>query len=117
MKKKATREPAGRCHEWAGRYMLRKGTSGTRLIHGMVTGLEGRRIHHWWIEEGFKVFDPTLQWLQDGWFQKDEYYKSISAEPLEVYTKSETMFLTLSTGHYGPWTSRERNALKGKIFF
>lgn len=99
----------GRCYELAGRELLERCCSHTRLVHGMIAR-NGFVVHHAWLEWEEEWFrgSGTVCWepVTDLTLPQDAFERLFGAEKQVEYTRDEASKLMLRTKHYGPWEER-----------
>jgi hypothetical protein len=106
--------PVGDCFMAAGRYVMDVACTaqeeGYTLVHGVVGGqgpLEGRRIHHAWVEvdDGPVVMVVDVSNDKNLVLPRDAYYRLGQVVPDECrrYTPEEAIIAMVRSEHWGPW--------------
>ncbi len=97
-KDKSLRSRLGQCYVLSGRYV--SSHPGSTLVHGSIEGMGNPRIGHAWVElEDGQIFDPIVNQTFDPYVY-NAFFKAIIDNK---YTFSDTLKITVSTGHWGPW--------------
>lgn len=95
-------ERAGRCYELACKYMLiyQRGI----LVHAEVYSYKlERTIDHALVEtDTGLIYEP----VSDRYFRKGWLYDTFKVKEHKRYTVEEAMIMTIKTGTYGPWSTR-----------
>lgn len=106
------RKRSGRCYELASRVVRDNADDmGLLLVHG-----RGRHsvdlpfIGHAWIRWRAVVYDPVA----DVYMSEVQYMGDHDVQVTDVYTRAEACKLLLATGHHGPWTPTDREAIRAE---
>ena len=74
-----------------------------KLVHGMVTNIQGETFAHGWLELEGKVIDSS-RGMEDPIVMPVEKFRGIMlAKNIIEYTVVEAMIKAARTGHLGPW--------------
>ena len=93
-----------RCYELAWKHILDVDEfADWLLIHGEVTGPDGSRIGHAWLENYDRVFDPVLS----EFFSTALYRIRFGPTYLQEYDRKQAVAMVLRTNHAGPWDESE----------
>jgi len=74
-----------------------------RLVHAMVTNVEGRTFAHGWLEVNGKVIDSARSKDDPLVMDATKYRDIMNAENVIEYTPEEAMIKAARTGNLGPW--------------
>ncbi len=97
--------PTGTCYSDSWRYLMRQDEG--FLINGSVqlSGQEGRRIDHAWVElpTGW-IWEPKT----GGYFTIEDFNRMFSPIEDHRYSVEQAAIMVARVGHHGPWTEEER---------
>ena len=100
-------KPLGNCFENSFHYMFspKTGSPDMVLVHGMVSGQDGMRFEHAWVENGDIAIDTTLDLNNPNFFHKSLYYAQgkINPQTIKRYTRIEAFVMASKYMHYGNW--------------
>ena len=74
-----------------------------KLVHAMVTNVEGRTFAHGWLELMGKVIDCARSMDDPLVMDAAKYRDIMNAENVIEYTPEEAMIKAARTGNLGPW--------------
>ena len=106
-KKVLQQEWDGLCYSAAMRWITASKGSDWQVVHGTVfSGELDKRIEHAWCERDDLVVDLAMH-PEVRVIDRHSYYRLIQPEVSKRYSVKEALFLSISTGHHGPWDESE----------
>lgn len=90
----------GTCYEDAWRFLMKERQG--KLIHGSVTGADGKTVKHAWVElpTGY-IWEPETK----SFFKKSTFEKTFKPTEDAAYTVEEAAITAIKKGYHGAWAS------------
>jgi len=95
----------GTCYEDAWRFLMKEEEG--ELIHGSVTGADGRTVKHAWVElpTGY-IWEPETK----SFFKKSVFEKTFKPTEDARYTVEEAAIMAAKKGYHGAWAEEAMKA-------